>query len=158
MMSPARASPRMRLAHTRRKCRGARATSGALPPRHTERAGGGRLVDGVALLLDLLVGPDLLALLAHLGDALLELLELRLGDLLRHLLLLDLVSEGVELVLLGERRRLRRLLLRLLARLLGGVHPLGATHRHPPVNHRPDLGAQRRVELALVRDDDAAAR
>merc|ERR1719478_2095511 len=76
----------------------------------------------VALLLNLLVGPDLLALLAQVGDALLDLLELRLGDLLLGLLLLDLVAEGVELVLLGERARLGLLLLGLLASLLGGVH------------------------------------
>merc|ERR1719498_327367 len=117
------------------------------------------LGDGlVALLLDLLVGPDLLALFAQVGDALLDLLELRLGDLLLGGLLLDLVAEGVELVLLGERRRLGRLLLGLLARLLGGVHPLGAGDRAAAVDDRPDLRAEGRVELALVRDDDDAAR
>ena len=39
------------------------------------------LLELVALLLELLVGPDLLALLAELGDALLDLLELALGAL-----------------------------------------------------------------------------
>merc|ERR1719181_2288657 len=66
--------------------------------------------DLVALLLDLLVGPDLLPLLAQVSDALLNLLELRLRDLLERLLLLDLVAEGIELVLLGERLGLRGLL------------------------------------------------
>merc|ERR1719478_236552 len=111
----------------------------------------------VALLLDLLVGPDLLPLLAQVRDALLDLLELRLGDLLLGLLLDDLVAEGVELVLLGERRGLGRLLLRLLPRLLRGVHPLRARDCAPAVDDRPHLGAERRVELALVRDDDHAA-
>mmetsp|Transcript_21464 Transcript_21464/g.36688 ORF Transcript_21464/g.36688 Transcript_21464/m.36688 type:complete len:1064 (-) Transcript_21464:37-3228(-) len=111
----------------------------------------------VALLLNLLVGPDLLAALARVGDALLDLLELRLGDLLGRLLLLDLVAEGVELVLLGERGRLGRLLLGLLARLLGGVHPLGARDGAAAVDDRPDLGAEGRVELTLMADDDAAA-
>merc|ERR1719498_2191747 len=74
------------------------------------------LGDGlVALLLDLLVRPDLLALFAQVGDALLDLLELALRDLLLGLLLLDLVAKGVELVFLGQRRRLGRLLLGLLA-------------------------------------------
>merc|ERR1719478_168285 len=93
----------------------------------------------VALLLNLLVGPDLLALLAQVGDALLDLLELALRDLLLGLLLLDLVAEGVELVLLGEGRRLGRLLLGLLAHLLRGVHPLGAGDRALAVDDRPDL-------------------
>merc|ERR1719498_267176 len=116
------------------------------------------LGDGlVALLLDLLVGPDLLALFAQLGDALLDLLELRLGALLLGLLLLDLVAEGVELVLLGEGGGLGGLLLGLLARLLGGVHPLGARDGALAVDDRPDLRAERRVELALGRDDDDAA-
>ena len=61
--------------------------------------GGGRGdAEGLPLLLDLLVGPDLLALLAQLGDTLFDLLELRLGALLLGLLLLDLVAEGVELI------------------------------------------------------------
>merc|ERR1712054_157496 len=94
--------------------------------------------DLVALLLDLLVGPYFLALLAELGDALLDLLELRLGDLLGDLLLLDLVAEGVELVLLRKRRRLGGLLLGLLARLLGGVLPLGARDGAAAVDDRPD--------------------
>mmetsp|Transcript_7099 Transcript_7099/g.18395 ORF Transcript_7099/g.18395 Transcript_7099/m.18395 type:complete len:251 (-) Transcript_7099:2683-3435(-) len=126
--------------------------------RPTGRAQPAHLHVGViALLLDLLVGPDLLALLAGIGDALLDLLELGLGDLLGLLLLLDLVAEGVELVLLGERGRLGRLLLGLLARLLGGVHPLGAGDGALAVDDRPHLGAKGRVELALVRDDDDAA-
>merc|ERR1719498_2158286 len=117
------------------------------------------LGDGlVALLLDLLVGPDLLALLAKLGDALLDLLQLRLGALLLGLLLLDLVAESVELVLLAERGGLGGLLLGLLARLLGGVHPLGAGDGAAAVDHGPDLGAEGRVELALVANDDDAAR
>merc|ERR1712023_522461 len=117
------------------------------------------LGDGlVALLLDLLVGPDLLALFAQVGVALLDLLELRLGDLLLGGLLLDLVAEGVELVLLGERARLGRLLLGLLARLLGGVHPLRARDGAAAVDDRPHLWAERRVELTLMRDDNDAAR
>merc|ERR1712023_393735 len=111
----------------------------------------------VALFLNLLIGPHLLALLAQVRDALLDLLELRLRDLLLGLLLLDLVAEGVELVLLVERLGLGRLLLGLLARLLGGVHPLGAGDGAAAVDHGPDLGAEGRVELALVRDDDDAA-
>merc|ERR1719231_846434 len=88
----------------------------SLPSSHRHgdrrRAADGRLLRQlVALLLDLLVGPDLLALLAQVGDALLDLLELRLGDLLLGALLLDLVAKGVELVLLGERGRLGGLLL-----------------------------------------------
>merc|ERR1719324_1528608 len=107
------------------------------------RLGLGSLLELVALLLELLVCPDLLALLAELGDALLDLLELGLGALLLLLLGLDLVAEGVELVLLGEGRRLGRLLLGLLARLLGGVHPLGARHGAAAVDDGPDLGAER---------------
>merc|ERR1711988_840230 len=84
------------------------------------------ILDEPTNFLDLLVGPDLLALFAQLGDPLLDLLELRLGALLLGLLLLDLVAEGVELVLLGEGGGLGGLLLGLLTRLLGGVHPFGA--------------------------------
>merc|ERR1719224_205597 len=112
----------------------------AASPRQLREAA---LLELVALLLDLLVGPDLLALLAELGDALLDLLELRLGALLLGLLLLDLVAESVELGLL--------------ARLLGGVHPLGARDGALAVDDGPNLGAERAVELTLVRDDDDTA-
>merc|ERR1719331_2274554 len=74
-----------------------------------ERGQGGRRaaarsVERVAGLL------DLLALLAQRGHLLLDLLELRLGDLLGRLLDLDLVAEGVELLVGVERLVLRRLL------------------------------------------------
>merc|ERR1719238_1344995 len=112
-------------------------------PRTATRPRPGRrsALDGhlVALLLDLLVGPHLLARLAGGGDRLLDLLEHRVGALFEGLLLLNLVAEGVELVLLGERLGLGRLLLGLLARLLGRVHPLGARDRAAAVDDGPDL-------------------
>merc|ERR1719201_1843144 len=124
---------------------------------HRRPAGAAALLERVAGLLDLLVGVDLLPLLAQRGDLLLDLLELRLGDLLERLLLLDLVAKRVELLVLVERLVLLGLLLRLGARLLRRVHPLGARHGALAVDDRPHLGAERRVELALVRDDDDAA-
>ena len=68
------------------------------------------------------------------------------------LLLLDLVAEGVELVLLGERGRLGRLLLRLLARLLGRVHPLGARDRALAVDDRAAAAFRALGERDLVRE------
>merc|ERR1719408_199308 len=115
------------------------------------------VIDLVALLLELLVGPHLLAGLAPLSDVLLDLLEDAIGALLWHVLLLDLVAKRVKLVLLANHGRLRRLLLRLLACLLGSVHPLGAGDSNLAVDDRPHLGAKRRVELPLVGNDDAAA-
>merc|ERR1719409_29170 len=72
------------------------------PRRRDRLRAAARSVERVAGLLDLLVGVDLLALLAQRGHLLLDLLELRLGDLLGRLLDLDLVAEGVELLVLVE--------------------------------------------------------
>ena len=90
-----------------------------------------RSLKGVAGLLDLLVGVDLLALLAQRGDLLLDLLELRLGDLGRRLLGLDLVAEGVELVLLVEALVLLSFSSRLRAFSAASIHSAPLTVQRP---------------------------